>query len=121
MEGRSFDNESIYDLYSRTHSICSEDFYGSAKSELLPISGQSESISKWDTELIPKIKKYENAHYLCPKCLQFPLIDIISKEIILYECKCKNREKKALNIKKLFNKDNEYMTFIENNNFYPSL
>ena len=33
----------------------------------------------------------------------------------------KIEKKKALNIKKLFNKDNEYMTFIENNNFYLSL
>ena len=58
MEGRkSFDNESIRYLYSRTHSICSEDFYGSAKSELPPKSGQSESVSKWDAELIPRRKK----------------------------------------------------------------
>ena len=28
----------------------------------------------------------------------------------------KIEKKEALNIKKLFNKDNEYMTFIENNN-----
>ena len=108
---RSFDTDYIYDLYNRPSlSHCSEDFYGSASSELPSMTDQSLSFSKWDIELNPKIKKHEDTHYLCPKCLQFPLIDIISKEIILYQCKCKGEKRKALNIKTLFNNVKEYMT-----------
>ena len=113
---RSFDNEYIYDLYNRpSRSIRSEDFYGSSRSELQSMTDQSSSFLKWDIELIPKIQKFNHTHYLCPKCFRFPLIDIISKEIILYKCKCDDEKRKALNIKQLFNKDNGYMTFFEGN------
>ena len=69
----------------------------------------------WKEPLIPtRNEKYLNAHYLCPKCFQFPLIDFISKEYIYYRCFCPDRLKKLVKIKRLFNKDEKYMTFSDN-------
>ena len=69
----------------------------------------------WKEPLIPKRnEKYLNTHYLCPKCFHFPLIDFISKEYIYYECFCPDSSKKLVKIKRLFAKDEKYMTFSDN-------
>ena len=83
---RDFDNGRIFSSFMRIPSNYSTQFYGDIESELSLLTGQVKSTSKWSPELIPKIKKYNNVHYLCPKCLQFPLIDFISKKFIFYNC-----------------------------------
>ena len=104
----------IYDDYSRSRSS----FYNSYDESLEPSSSDNCTFIpkdlKWKEPLIPKLEKYINTHYLCPKCFQFPLIDFISKEYIYYKCFCKDREKKLVQIKELFNKDAQYMTFLNN-------
>ena len=110
---RDFDNERIFDSFMRTPSNYSQRFYGEIESELPSLTGQIKSTFKWIPELIPKIKKYYNVRYLCPKCFGFPLIDFISNKFIFYFCWCNKEERKVVEIKNLFNKDNKYMTFIE--------
>ena len=47
-----------------------------------------------------------------PKSYNFPLIQFLNnQESIYYTCAC--YDKKFLNIKKLFIKENKYMTFLE--------
>ena len=60
---------------------------------------------------MPKLT-YSNIHYRCPKCYNFPMINIVDRENIIYECGCPDRKKKSLKIKDLFNKENKYMTFL---------
>ena len=116
-------NSRIFYNYSRS---CSN-FYNSYDEKAQPSSGNTTTFGQkdlgWKVPLIPKLEKYFNAHYLCPKCFQFPLIDFISKEYIYYKCFCEDRggkdkdrfnEKILVKIKDLFNKDNKYMTFLNN-------
>ena len=70
-----------------------------------------ETSLKWNIPPIPKLRN-PNIHYRCPKCYNFPLIQFSSnQESIYYACAC--YEKKLLNIKELFIKENKYMTFLE--------
>lgn len=104
----------IYDNYSRSRSS----FYNSYDEKVHRSSDNPKFEPKdlgWSLSLIPKLEKYINTHYLCPKCFHFPLIDFISKEYIYYKCFCKDRDKILVKIKELFNKDSQYMTFL---NFY---
>ena len=64
------------------------------------------------------ISKLENIniHYLCPNCLNFPLIEFINEYDIKYNCGCLDRKKKDLAIQKLFNPKENYMIFDNINN-----
>ena len=99
---------------SRNYSKSKADFINSVNKHAdCSISGNSEFNSEdlnWKESSVPENEE-EKTHYLCPKCFQFPLIDFISKEYIYYSCFCKDREKKLVKIKQLFQKDNEYMIF----------
>ena len=100
----SFNSRISYN-YSRS---CSN-FYNSYDEKAQPSSGNTTFEQKdlgWKVPLIPKLEKDFNTHYLCPKCFQFPLIDFISRDYIHYICFCKDRKKKLVKIKELFNKDN---------------
>ena len=68
--------------------------------------------------IIPKTK-FPYIHYLCPKCFNFPIINFLTDKFIYYTCKCKKDDEKydnrrLIKIKDLFNKENQLMTFIEN-------
>ena len=66
---------------------------------------------KWSNPPIQKLRN-PNIHYRCPKCFNFPIIQFLNnKESIYYTCAC--YEKKFINIKDLFIKDNHYLTFLE--------
>ena len=95
-----------------------DNFYNSYDEKLEFSSSNNSTFApkdlKWEESLIPKLEQYFNAHYLCPKCFQFPLIDFISRDYIYYICFCKDRKKKLVKIKELFNKDSQYLTFGNN-------
>ena len=66
---------------------------------------------KWSNPPIQKLRN-PNIHYRCPKCFNFPIIQFLNnQESIYYTCAC--YEKKFINIKDLFIKDNHYLTFLE--------
>ena len=66
---------------------------------------------KWSNPPIQKLRN-PNIHYRCPKCFNFPIIQFLNnQESIYYTCAC--YEKKFINIKYLFIKDNQYLTFLE--------
>ena len=90
----------------------------------LPSSYYSRNFSKlefnepnlsFDELPIPKLEN-SNIHYRCPKCFNFPLIEFIDKneEIIIYSCAC--FKARRINIKDLFNKEKNYMSFQNNIN-----
>ena len=90
----------------------------------LPSSYYSRNFSKlelnepnlsFDELPIPKLEN-SNIHYRCPKCFNFPLIEFIDKneEIIIYSCAC--FKARRINIKDLFNKEKNYMSFKNNIN-----
>ena len=74
-----------------------DNFYNSYDEKLEFSSSNNSTFApkdlKWEESLIPKLEQYFNAHYLCPKCFQFPLIDFISRDYIYYICFCKDRKK----------------------------
>ena len=50
-----------------------------------------------------------NEHYLCKKCLDFPIIDYCNNETLKYNCKCGYFE--SIPIKDIFN----YITYLDKN------
>ena len=108
----------------KIHSSISE-FYKSydSKKESETFGGGelSSNTLNWKMPLVPKLsEEHANAHYLCPRCRHFPLIEFISKDYVYYTCECEDRKKKLVQVKQLFNKDNQYITFWEHNSLKTS-
>ena len=101
MSSSSININTLYDSLVKYRSNLSQKFYNSFDEKKL--NEQIEPLLKWINEFKHKLEIYNDIHYLCPKCFQFPLIDIISNEFILYCCKCNGDEKRFIKIKDLVN------------------
>ena len=105
------DNSSIYNNILISHENCLNSYIKGDESSTLENKELSSKNLDWRIPLIPKIKKFTNAHYLCPKCHQFPFINFVSKEYIFHKCLCENK-KKFIKISQLFIKEKQCMTFL---------
>ena len=83
----SNNRSSISEFYKSYHNKVESDTPGDSK--------LIKNDLNWKVPIIPKLREeYSNAHYLCPRCRQFPLIDFISKDYIYYMCNCEDRKEK---------------------------
>ena len=73
------DNSSIYNNILISHENCLNSYIKGDESSTLENKELSSKNLDWRIPLIPGVKKFTNAHYICPKCHQFPFINFVSK------------------------------------------
>ena len=94
----------------------SSKFYNHSSYGSLSFSNEKNFNSSFHLKMTQIIKLEDpRIHYRCPKCGNFPLIEFKkNQEDISYSCSC--FKDKCIAIKELFNTENKYLTFINNDN-----
>ena len=80
MSSSSININTLYDSLVKYRSNLSQKFYNSFDEKKL--KEQIEPLLKWINELKHKLEIYNDIHYLCPKCFQFPLIYNLPLQIL---------------------------------------